>query len=141
MSTSLEKRCTMTRTMCLSLQAVNKERFRYSATEGKYLVLLTGSPTRVPHWARSMQWRRGRRRSSIVCWSSCLRQRNVANRTIVVVIVVVVVVVVVVVQSVCWYSTLADPLADSRYIALAKRGLVIHQAVMIKNARARVQPQ
>jgi hypothetical protein len=46
-------------------------------TEWAYLVPLTGSPpSRVPHWARSMQWRRRRRRSSIVCWSSWLRAVN-----------------------------------------------------------------
>ena len=42
-----------------------------------------------------------------------------------------IVVFVVVVQSVCWYSTLTDPVADSRYIALSKRDAVIHLAVTI----------
>ena len=63
----------MTERTRLYLQVFNKEWFRYIATVWTYLVPLTGSPTRVPHWARSMQWRRGRRRSSIERWSSWLR--------------------------------------------------------------------
>ena len=104
---------------------LTKEWFKYIRTEWTYLVLLTGSPTRVPHWARSMQWRRGRRRSSIERWSSwprvvrsckyengcCFRCRRT--------------------KCVCWYSTLTDLLAGSRYIALSKKDSVIHWAVAI----------
>ena len=96
-------------------------------TEWTYLVPLTGSPpSRVPHWARSMQWRRRRKRSSTVCWSSWLRAVNCCEyseccfrccccRT----------------KCVGWYSTLTGPVADSRYIAISTRDLVIHQAVTI----------
>jgi hypothetical protein len=52
------------------LQVVNQSRLKYIAEELTNLVLLTGSPSRLAHWAKCMQWHRCRMRSSIGCWSS-----------------------------------------------------------------------